>query len=480
MKHLNFFNLSWITKLAISIAALVIILLPSNAVAARCNAEFKIRFARNNASLVYFTAKQHSTSSTTFAWNFGDNSIDSIASPIHQYANAGTYYVCLTVTTRNSIGDTLCNDTHCDSVKISGVLLQNCSAHFKSEINNALLKVKFKAKHHGTTYSWDFGDGSNFVSSNYKTYHTYATAGHYNVCLTVTDSSAGIIYCQSTWCDSIHLLAPAPPSCNAGFTVKQRRISNIINVKGSSNPGGTNYSWNFGDGTIVTSNTKDYTHTYATPGDYNVCLTVTDSAAGIIFCTASWCDSVHILPPPPVCNADFNSHHHGNSLKEEFHSNGNPHGTVYLWTFGDGDSSSIHNPVHIYQSAGAYQVCLTVAVLDTGNNVICSSNYCDSVYAGSIMNDENNIDRTAFSAGELPSASVYPNPMNGNALLHIESMIGSVSFSIFENTGRPVWQKENLVNGDFELSKAKLKPGFYIYRLIDTENNKVTGRIIVQ
>ena len=40
-------------------------------------------------------------------------------------------------------------------------------------------------------------------------------------------------------------------------------------------------------------------------------------------------------------------------------STGNP--TSWKWTFGDGDSSLLQNPVHIYQSAGTYSVKLSIS-----------------------------------------------------------------------------------------------------------------------
>ncbi len=48
----------------------------------------------------------------------------------------------------------------------------------------------------------------------------------------------------------------------------------------------------------------------------------------------------------------------------------------WTWTFGDGSSSDLKNPVHVYNSYGPFLVCLTVH--DTANN--CTDTHCDSVY----------------------------------------------------------------------------------------------------
>jgi PKD repeat protein len=52
-----------------------------------------------------------------FSWNFGDGSpLGSGAYPTHQYANTGTYVVCLTVS--DFLG---CNDTYCDTITVDSL-----------------------------------------------------------------------------------------------------------------------------------------------------------------------------------------------------------------------------------------------------------------------------------------------------------------------------------------------------------------------
>ncbi len=52
-----------------------------------------------------------------FSWDFGDGSpLGSGAYPTHQYANTGTYVVCLTVS--DLLG---CNDTYCDTITVDSL-----------------------------------------------------------------------------------------------------------------------------------------------------------------------------------------------------------------------------------------------------------------------------------------------------------------------------------------------------------------------
>ncbi|HOT15240.1 MAG TPA: PKD domain-containing protein [Bacteroidales bacterium] len=52
--------------------------------------------------------------------------------------------------------------------------------------------------------------------------------------------------------------------------------------------------------------------------------------------------------------------------------------TKYYWTFGDGDTSIIENPVHTYANNGAYQVVLKVS----------NSSYSDSYYLSVVVSDK--------------------------------------------------------------------------------------------
>src|SRR5204863_254436 len=52
--------------------------------------------------------------------------------------------------------------------------------------------------------------------------------------------------------------------------------------------------------------------------------------------------------------------------------------TSYLWTFGDGATSSAVAPWHLYANPGAYYVCLTITISTSSGN--CTSTLCDSIH----------------------------------------------------------------------------------------------------
>jgi PKD repeat protein len=49
---------------------------------------------------------------------------------------------------------------------------------------------------------------------------------------------------------------------------------------------------------------------------------------------------------------------------------------TWYWDFGDGTTSTEQNPVHTFNEAGQYNVCLTI----TTDSISCTSTYCEIVY----------------------------------------------------------------------------------------------------
>ena len=148
-----------------------------------------------------------------------------------------------------------------------------CNARFTHHPDSVLYGVEFWASMYSThaTYAWDFGDGS--TGSTWNLSHTYAAAGTYNVCLTVTRTdSVGDTLCSSTYCDQVMVAAPAP-ACDAHFTANQNMHSGMVQFVSARNRGIVVSVWNFGDGTTDTGSVAN--HLYTSAGVYYACLTVT-------------------------------------------------------------------------------------------------------------------------------------------------------------------------------------------------------------
>jgi PKD repeat protein len=131
---------------------------------------------------------------------------------------------------------------------------------------------------------WAFGDGTTSTQTNPN--HTFSANGAYVVVLTVNDSLGG---CFDYFMDTIIVTGiPSPAQCVAGFVMYPDTGINNVTVINSSTGSNLSYLWDFGDGN--TSTQQFPSHTYATLGNYYLCLTVDDGAG----CNDMYCDSIGV------------------------------------------------------------------------------------------------------------------------------------------------------------------------------------------
>ena len=118
----------------------------------------------------------------------------------------------------------------------------------------------------------------------------------------------------------------------------------------------TSWSWDFGD--TGTSTQQSPAHVYTSAGLYTVSLDASNTAGSGNETKVGYIE----VQPPVVPTADFDATPTSGPapLNVAFQdlSQGNP--TAWLWTFGDGNTSTVQNPNHVYASPGTYTVSLTV------------------------------------------------------------------------------------------------------------------------
>ena len=144
-----------------------------------------------------------------------------------------------------------------------------------------------------SSYQWNFGDGQNGSGQNVT--HTYASAGTYQVTLTV--STGG--HCTSQKTQSVPVYAA--PSCNFTYTTVCQGSATQFTSTANSSPGNpiTSYQWNFGDG--QTGQGQTVSHTYAQAGTYQVTHTVQTSGS----CSDSRTQAVPVnAAPTPTATAN--------------------------------------------------------------------------------------------------------------------------------------------------------------------------------
>ncbi len=198
------------------------------------------------------------------------------------------------------------------------------------------------------TWLWNFGDDS--TSSVQNPTYEYMQPDSFDVTLTVTDSWN----CQATLVlqDTI---TPTFPFASFDFDTLACTGQDIV-VTNTTTGVGNSFVWDFGDGFILnTTDPAPIGHAYAEEGFYDICLTATD----INGCIDSTCNRIRVANP--VANFDFRpSYAACPPLIDTFTNlsiNAAPDG--FIWDFGDGDSSNVVDPIHIYTQPGVYSVALT-------------------------------------------------------------------------------------------------------------------------
>jgi len=224
-----------------------------------------------------------------------------------------------------------------------------------------------------TAWSWQFGDGGS--STEPSPAYAYAAPGTYTASLTVTDDEGA-----TTQASRQITVSAAPPAQNeppqAEFEVDCLQLTCVFSDRSSDEDDGVvTWAWDFGDG--ATSTDRNPTHAYPASGTFLVRLTVSDGGGAQDTKT----HDVHPEAPPPANNepphADFEVH--CEKLACAFTDKSKDDDGVivsWLWSFGDGGTSTESNPQHTYAERGHYQIVLTVT--DDGGATATRSHTADA------------------------------------------------------------------------------------------------------
>jgi PKD repeat protein len=126
----------------------------------------------------------------SYAWNFGDGSTGSGATPSHSYAGVGTYTVTLTVTDNGGLTNSATTTATVSTGSTPQAPVARPGGPYSGTVNATVSfdgSGSSDADGRVVSYDWRFGDGG--TASGAQALHAYATAGTYTVTLTVTDDS---------------------------------------------------------------------------------------------------------------------------------------------------------------------------------------------------------------------------------------------------------------------------------------------------
>jgi PKD repeat protein len=223
---------------------------------------------------------------TRFAWAFGDGTTANSEKVTKRYASPGLYNVSVLVddgmqrasSQREASKVILVNRP---PLAIAGPDRRACPG----------VPVRFDASASSdpdgkvSRIAWDFGDGATGDGATPE--HVFQTPGTYDVTLRVTDDSGSSCAIQE---DRIRVVVNTPPTADAGpdreVFVGGANDAEVFSAWRSFDPDGTDLAhvWDFGpDGQ---RSGERVAHTFSSPGDYEVRLTVSDGS-GLSCGTAS-------------------------------------------------------------------------------------------------------------------------------------------------------------------------------------------------
>jgi len=221
-------------------------------------------------------------------------------------------------------------------------------------------------------YTWLWTVNGTEVSENQNTTYNFNTGNHtagiYVVCINVTDSSDNWEQC----CMNVTVNPPLSLECNV--SPNPTNVGHETDFTAAASGGIPPYYWLWTiDGTAVAT-TQNTTHIFATAGNYNVCVNVTDSLGNRMGC----CGNVTVNPPLSLeCNVSPTTIKVGNEIDCMAGASGGVGNYTWLWTVNGTKVSEEQNTTYNFttgnHTAGLYEVCVNVTD-SLGNERPCCTN----------------------------------------------------------------------------------------------------------
>jgi PKD repeat protein len=298
----------------------------------------------------------------TWLWDFGDGTNSTVPGSIsHLYPSVNNYTVTLTLTDTNGCTKSIQHVVSIIPQPISNFTFSSPTCFGSAIQFTDLSVVPLPYNDIIVAWDWDFGDGTMphaTIQNPSHIYTTYSSTG-WNVILTVTTNRGCT---QSKTINVTQIASPVADFQVTGGTYSCVSPQAVQFQDLSQTNGGGNimaWTWDFGDpasGAFNSSNAQNPSHTYNTPGPKTVILIVknTNNCSDTI---------VHVITVNPLPTPDFtfSTPCLGNNTLFTDASVPNASGILsWAWDFGDGGTSPLQNPQHLFATAGLHTVTLTI------------------------------------------------------------------------------------------------------------------------
>jgi gliding motility-associated-like protein len=382
-----------------------------------------------------------------FYWNFGDGSPEEITitnTIEHTFNTIGVYRVRMIAE-----DSTTCNirDTAFVNIRVGdNVVVPNFTFAKVPPCESLTMQFTNTTSNSGgsafspRSFVWDYGDGSplDTVGFGPPRVHVYAAPGTYRVSLYAIDTN----FCNAP--DTITQQIRLNPLVRAQFRTAGIGCAPYQATFENTSLAGTNFIWSFGDGN--TSTEVNPTHFYSNPGTYNVRLIAIDSSTCNISDTSAFFPIQVSSKPTAFFNWSPNPPIENTPVRFTNLSTG---ATRYLWNFGDGNNSTLINPIHQYETTGTFD-----AELIAYNDANCTDTF--------------NLDVNVLVLALLDVPNAFtPGKPGTNSIIKVEGFgIGKMSWKIYNRWGQLVFESTSKNQGWNGTFKGTLQPmDVYVYTL---------------
>jgi gliding motility-associated-like protein len=295
-----------------------------------------------------------SSGATGYAWSFGDGQFSTASSPTHTYHNQGLADVVFQpmLVATSAFG---CSDTATAAITVHPQPI----AQFLTSTTDGCqpLPVAFQNLSIGaTSFTWLFGDGTVTTLPGGNTTHTYAHTSPDPVVFQPTLIATSVHGCQDTAMRAITVY----PVVVAAFELDTAACSPLVVNISNTSTGASSYLWDMGDGTLYNTPEPTYTYTNNTGVDqsWSIGLTATSQYG----CAATTQRTVTVHPVPDAAFLATPVTQQFPDATVTLTNNSSAGAWTYLWTFGDGGSSTLQSPgSHTYGTWGEYMITLMVS-----------------------------------------------------------------------------------------------------------------------
>ena len=133
-----------------------------------------------------------------------------------------------------------------------------------------------------------------------------------------------------------------------------------------------------------------------------------------------------------------------------------------FWDFGDSNSSTETDPIHIYNESGVYNVSLTISKCNKVDTIIKTLNI--DIELGIVnVHSENLV--------------IYPNPTSSTINIKLDKIYNETSVNLVDLSGKVLMVKTNSNSTETTLDVLNLSSGIYILKII-VDQTLYTKKII--